>query len=314
MFALRCLFCEHPNPIGAKYCNECGTPLHIQPCGACDAVDSRTATRCWRCGHAFAPVPVQEPGFASEWGIEPGSAAAPEHGTGPDPTAAPSRGTGPDLPAAPWADPVPDRVIDVWRNPRRRLASEPTASPGAGPVTMPPNRVTAAASREPDHAHGSWQRAAALLAAAALVGAAGVGIFLIEPFPARPAADRGADRTGATAIDERMPGNVGTGRPSVPDSALPGAAPAATGSAAAIPARTPGMPSASPAPQAPALTAEPAAPAERVEPQAPAAARAPASTGEPAASSVPSATDGSTATGRPAAPDESSRTAADYRA
>jgi len=32
MPAITCLFCDHANPAGAKYCNECGSALHLKPC------------------------------------------------------------------------------------------------------------------------------------------------------------------------------------------------------------------------------------------------------------------------------------------
>jgi ribosomal protein L40E len=58
MSRLRCLFCEHVNPAAAKFCNECGSPLHLRPCLACNAVDARSAANCYKCG---APLPPPTP-------------------------------------------------------------------------------------------------------------------------------------------------------------------------------------------------------------------------------------------------------------
>jgi hypothetical protein len=58
-----CPFCEHPNPADAKFCNECGSPLHLTPCGDCGAVNSVADPHCWRCGGLLlpldSPVPVE---------------------------------------------------------------------------------------------------------------------------------------------------------------------------------------------------------------------------------------------------------------
>ena len=47
-----CLFCSHSNPARAKYCNECGSPLHLKPCKECDAINNAAAEACYKCGAA----------------------------------------------------------------------------------------------------------------------------------------------------------------------------------------------------------------------------------------------------------------------
>ena len=54
----QCIFCAHVNPAGAKFCNDCGSPLHLKPCRQCDAINDRAARRCYNCGIAD---PVLEP-------------------------------------------------------------------------------------------------------------------------------------------------------------------------------------------------------------------------------------------------------------
>ena len=50
-----CAFCDHRNPAGAKFCNDCASPLHLKPCRRCDAVNDQAATSCYKCG-AACPV------------------------------------------------------------------------------------------------------------------------------------------------------------------------------------------------------------------------------------------------------------------
>lgn len=46
----QCPFCYHANPVGAKFCNDCGSPLHLKPCRQCDAINDQAATKCYKCG------------------------------------------------------------------------------------------------------------------------------------------------------------------------------------------------------------------------------------------------------------------------
>ncbi len=48
-----CPFCAHDNPRGARFCNECGSPLHLAPCAHCDAVNDIDMRACYRCGAAL---------------------------------------------------------------------------------------------------------------------------------------------------------------------------------------------------------------------------------------------------------------------
>ena len=54
MLPPQCPFCAHTNPSGAKFCNECGAPLHLRPCNQCDAINDQVAKNCYKCGAAFA--------------------------------------------------------------------------------------------------------------------------------------------------------------------------------------------------------------------------------------------------------------------
>lgn len=56
-----CPFCDHHNPAGAKYCNECSSPLYLKPCHQCDAINHLAATHCHKCG-AECPALLTTPG------------------------------------------------------------------------------------------------------------------------------------------------------------------------------------------------------------------------------------------------------------
>ena len=72
-----CAFCGHRNPAGARFCNDCASPLHLKPCKQCDGVNDHAATSCHNCGAAYPvsagtlestgallsvnPAPVPEP-------------------------------------------------------------------------------------------------------------------------------------------------------------------------------------------------------------------------------------------------------------
>jgi len=49
MFASQCLFCDHVNPAGAKFCNNCGSQLHVKQCSRCGAINDQAAKTCFKC-------------------------------------------------------------------------------------------------------------------------------------------------------------------------------------------------------------------------------------------------------------------------
>src|SRR5207344_2746490 len=48
-----CPFCDHHNPAAAKFCNDCGSPLHLKPCSRCGAVNHQAATNCYKCSAEY---------------------------------------------------------------------------------------------------------------------------------------------------------------------------------------------------------------------------------------------------------------------
>ncbi len=93
-----CPFCDHHNAAAAKFCNDCGWPLHLKPCNQCDAVNHQAATNCLQCGAEYpalfttpgaTPVlPAADP--APAWAT-PGDAGVAATVTQPPLTAAVSR-------------------------------------------------------------------------------------------------------------------------------------------------------------------------------------------------------------------------------
>lgn len=75
MLTLDCPFCERENPEDAKFCNACGSPLHLKPCQQCGAVDDVRAQACYKCG---APFPARIPKLRPE--VPPDQVSDPNSG------------------------------------------------------------------------------------------------------------------------------------------------------------------------------------------------------------------------------------------
>lgn len=48
--SVSCPSCDHANPAGSRYCNQCGMPVHFEACGRCEAINLRGAALCHKCG------------------------------------------------------------------------------------------------------------------------------------------------------------------------------------------------------------------------------------------------------------------------
>ena len=66
MSNVSCRFCFHGNPSGARFCNECGSPLNLKPCRRCEAVNDAFAEHCHQCGMPFAPDAGPDAAAAAE--------------------------------------------------------------------------------------------------------------------------------------------------------------------------------------------------------------------------------------------------------
>ena len=59
---MRCQHCQHENPLGGKFCAECGTRLEIR-CPACGTANVAANDTCRACGGPLTPPgmrPVSE--------------------------------------------------------------------------------------------------------------------------------------------------------------------------------------------------------------------------------------------------------------
>ena len=63
-----CRLCAHVNPEGARFCNECGSPLTLVACPECEAINGLDAAHCHQCGASLgtdeqevdAPIPASK--------------------------------------------------------------------------------------------------------------------------------------------------------------------------------------------------------------------------------------------------------------
>jgi len=67
MLTTHCTFCQHDNTPGARFCAECGSPMHLKVCAnpQCGKVSDATATVCEICGHPFPRINLVAPGTAA---------------------------------------------------------------------------------------------------------------------------------------------------------------------------------------------------------------------------------------------------------
>lgn len=161
MFAVDCPYCQHANKPGARFCTDCGAPLHLKPCPKCGKVDDVTVRQCSGCGAAFPPIKLAPPAERTL----PEESAAPGLGsvnanpsvisiTNPDPGIAPPASTapyrpGPLIAVALIAGGLPMLWMNrdllpqprAWRaeapNPAM-VAPPPVVTPNAAPVVSPP--------------------------------------------------------------------------------------------------------------------------------------------------------------------------------
>lgn len=196
-----CSFCAHRNPDGSKFCNECGSPLHLAPCPQCDAINNLSDERCNRCG---APL--------SGGDAEPAPALA----------AASSGDAGSMEPAARAGDPVPlalaDRMEDFpWaaRPARSPVPAVEPDEPTVGPMVAAAIEDPIDATGPAPHATGPTyyearkpRRAPSIVLAVLLVGVAG-GIYWSSLSRVQPT------QPGAVTVEAQEHSNVAPA-PAVP--------------------------------------------------------------------------------------------------
>lgn len=53
-----CPSCNHPNPLGTNYCNQCGDSLHVKTCPRCNSISDALAMVCAVCRAPFPERPI----------------------------------------------------------------------------------------------------------------------------------------------------------------------------------------------------------------------------------------------------------------
>jgi|SRR5689334_13972236 len=260
MSDLACNFCAHGNPEGSKFCNECGSPLNLTPCGRCEAVNAVSAERCHQCD---APLSSGDP-----VGAEPPAMALSE--------IAQSAGSAPTR-----DDPVPISLAERWWKP-----AAPSVELEAT-VDDPPFRASApaAASLGPaDEVPLRPSRAAHATYAGRDRSYRARGFFLVVAFVAVGA---GAATLYWRSIDPVHLADRRTIADGAPSAATDSASNAAAGAAQTADAPDPSptedrLPSAGPAPLSAGSPAagEPIAPSEERGPPKEASSEAPATVRE----------------------------------
>ena len=64
MFLQVCPVCEHRNPRGSRFCNECGSPLQLRFCPRCHAAEDVMALECRSCGERLPMLVLTDQSIA----------------------------------------------------------------------------------------------------------------------------------------------------------------------------------------------------------------------------------------------------------
>lgn len=262
MFPVQCLFCDHVNPAGAKFCNDCGSPLHVKPCTRCEAVNDQAAKNCSKCGAEFPVLSTRSeaPPMSSVEAITPALPAVNERlpfridfGLNGLPKPAPSAA---NVTAAAPAPVASEPAITTVSSPAPQLARpaaaiepdklDPTREPRSGgrAVTSPfsvAQRVTAKVPLHNLEATAELRPSSRVVRAVSLLAIALTAIGIFAYYVYSPSVQL-SERQGAPAVSA-APADVNAGGP--PTRPIPiigetaSSAPSAslgTGSVAAIPA------------------------------------------------------------------------------
>ena len=65
-FPVVCPVCSHRNPMAAKYCNECGSRVHLRECAQCEAINEPGVAHCYKCGAPMTPRALDKRHVAAE--------------------------------------------------------------------------------------------------------------------------------------------------------------------------------------------------------------------------------------------------------
>ena len=146
-----CAYCDHPNPVGTNFCNDCGAALHLQPCRQCGAVSVIKARHCPSCKAPFPERPLID--VSIPWAGEPSGQPVKSARTLTPPGLGPMTPTGPTAHHASTPPPTARRSGPGVSRPQPRPPSLDTGLPGAvdqpdQPPRMPPSGRRQTGSRE----------------------------------------------------------------------------------------------------------------------------------------------------------------------
>lgn len=137
-----CAYCDHPNPVGTNFCNDCGAALHLQPCRQCGAVSVIKARNCPSCKAPFPERPLID--VSIPWAGEPASKQIRTTRSLTPPGSVPGSGRQPAVPGQPPGAPLrpPPQSLtpgaarppapDLARPERRRGEALPDRAAGSG--------------------------------------------------------------------------------------------------------------------------------------------------------------------------------------
>jgi hypothetical protein len=295
MATLSCRFCTHANPEGAKFCNDCGAPLHLRPCPQCEAITDASEAHCHQCGASLAVTDgsaVSAPdsaiaaarrdrGEAGDLGAAGDRGEDGDRGEAGDRVVEADRGeTGPHIPESGEARPhIPESLaacLDAADSRKDRGRDDVLHYLGRTDADDATPRASGSARAEPVRRIGSPRRSpvvrAAIVIALAVVGAGGFYAYLQGAPALRSLADLVAFATGADDEAVSKPASPAGASTALTAPALPSAgatapappAPAATSPAVPAPARKDIVHAARPA----VAAVEPAVPAKGTAPSA----------------------------------------------
>ena len=147
MFAVVCPYCTFRNERGARFCADCGAPLHLKPCPKCSKVDDVMVRQCLGCGTAFPQIELYDPETGESIGAPPPEGEKPSaEPTAEAKTVRHTYGAGPLIAVALVAGALPT----LWMN--RHLFPQPKAwrtAPVETPVKPPEPPAAPAPSTAP---------------------------------------------------------------------------------------------------------------------------------------------------------------------
>ena len=130
MSTLTCHFCAHINPEVAKFCSDCGSPLHLKPCPQCEAINDVTAETCYQCGAPFDAASVTVARVEATEATATEALTQRAEASVADAVAQPTAASF----AAAFAEPVAASVTDAFAKPVAATVTDASAEPGASSV------------------------------------------------------------------------------------------------------------------------------------------------------------------------------------